>query len=103
MSEAPFADHWPAPTQGPGPHGERRTIELWRVRGASDELRGLVFETSFGHALGLELDTELVLLFLQPSLDSLMAYADRVRAALQGQGWALVEDASIQRRGYAAQ
>ena len=31
-------------------------IELWRLRGATDDLRGLAFETSFGYALGLELD-----------------------------------------------
>jgi hypothetical protein len=62
-------------------------LELWRVRGATDELRGLAIETSFGYALGLELDHELVLLHLQPSLDVLVAYADRIEAALLAQGW----------------
>jgi hypothetical protein len=62
-------------------------LELWRVRGASDDLRGLAIETSFGYALGLELDRELVLLHLQPSLEVLVAYADRIEAALLAQGW----------------
>jgi hypothetical protein len=62
-------------------------LELWRVRGASDDLRGLAIDTSFGYALGLELDHELVLLHLQPSLEVLMAYANRIQAALLAQGW----------------
>jgi hypothetical protein len=57
------------------------------VRGASDDLRGLAIETSFGYALGLELDRELGLLHLQPSLEVLVAYADRIEAALLAQGW----------------
>jgi len=61
--------------------------ELWRVRGATDDLRGLAIETSFGYALGLELDQELILLHLQPSLEVLVAYADRIEAALLAQGW----------------
>jgi hypothetical protein len=61
--------------------------ELWRVRGATDDLRGLAIETSFGFAFGLVLDEELVLLHLQPSLDVLVAYADRLEAALLAQGW----------------
>jgi hypothetical protein len=78
------------------PHGPmaRRTprpIVLWRLRGATDDLRGLAIETSFGYALGLELDTELVLLHLQPSLECLIAQADRLVAALVGQGWKIVE------------
>ena len=77
-------------------------IELWRLHGATDDLRGLAFETSFGYALGLELDAELVLLHLQPTLESVIAYADRIQAALQAQGWAPVEDSSIQRSRYAA-
>jgi hypothetical protein len=103
MSDARSADR--------GPVGARRSdcrrrepppIELWRLRGATDDLRGLAFETSFGYALGLELDAELVLLHLQPTLESVVAYADRIQAALQAQGWALVEDSSIQRSRYAA-
>src|SRR4029079_8460677 len=82
--------------------GEPPPIELWRLRGATDELRGLAFETSFGYALGLELDAELVLLHLQPTLDVLVTYAYRIQAALQAQGWALIEDSSIQRSRYAA-
>ena len=64
-----------------------RPLELWRIRGAADDLRGLAIETSFGYALGLELDEELVLLHLQPSLEVLVAYADRIEAALLAQGW----------------
>ncbi len=70
----------PPPT-APGPR------ELWRARGATDDLRALAIETSFGYALGLELDQELVLLHLQPSLEVLVAYADRIEAALLAQGW----------------
>jgi hypothetical protein len=64
-----------------------RPLELWRARGATDDLRALAIETSFGYALGLELDNELVLLHLQPSLEVLIAYADRIEAALLAQGW----------------
>ena len=69
------------PTRQPVP------LELWRLRGATDELRGLVIETSYGYALGLELDHELVLLHLQPSVEVLVAYADRMEAALLAHGW----------------
>ena len=64
-----------------------RPLELWCLRGATDELRGLAIETSFGYALGLELDHELVLMHLQPSLDALVANADRIESALLAQGW----------------
>ena len=67
-----------------------RPIELWRLRGATDDLRGLAIETSFGYALGLELDAELVLLHLQPSLDSLVTTAERIETALIAQGWQLI-------------
>ena len=66
--------------------------ELWRLRGATDDLRGLAIETSFGYALGLELDRELVLLSLQPSLDTLVTAADRLELALLAQGWQRVAD-----------
>ena len=66
--------------------------ELWRLRGATDDLRGLAIETSFGYALGLELDHELVLLHLQPSLDTLVTAADRLELALLAQGWQRVTD-----------
>jgi hypothetical protein len=69
-------------------------MELWRLRGSTDELRGLACETSFGYALGLELDAELVLFHLQPTLDEVIAYADRIQAALTTQGWRVVEDSS---------
>jgi hypothetical protein len=64
-----------------------RSEELWRLRGATDDLRLLSIETSFGYAFGLELDRELVLLHLQPSQEVLVAYADRIHAALLRQGW----------------
>lgn len=102
MSEARSADRARWRTRRDRRDHEPPPIELWRLRGATDELRGLAFETSFGYALGLELDAELVLLHLQPTLESLVAYADRIHAALQAQGWALVEHASNQRSRYAA-
>jgi hypothetical protein len=64
--------------------------ELWRLHGATDDLRGLAIKTSFGYALGLELDAELVLLHLQPSLDSLVATAERIETALIAQGWSVI-------------
>ena len=64
-----------------------RPLELWCLRGATDDLRGLAVETSFGYALGIELDHELILLHLQPSLEVLVAYADRIESALLAQGW----------------
>jgi len=64
-----------------------RPIELWRLHGATDDLRGLAIETSYGYALGLELDAELVLLHLQPSLEWLVACAERIESALIAQGW----------------
>jgi hypothetical protein len=67
-------------------------LELWRLRGAADDLRGLAIETSFGYALGLELDTELIVLYLQPSLEYLVAYAERIEAALIAQGWASITE-----------
>lgn len=76
----------PSTDQRRAPH----PIELWRLRGATDDLRGLAIETSFGYALGLELDAELVLLHLQPSLDSLVAKAERIESALMAQGWHVI-------------
>ena len=102
MSEARSADYGPAGARRDRRRREPPPIELWRLRGATDDLRGLAFETSFGYALGLELDAELVLLHLQPTLESVVAYADRIQAALQAQGWALVGDSSIQRSRNAA-
>lgn len=66
--------------------------ELWRLRGSVDDLRALAIETSFGHALALELDHEIVLLHLQPSIEVLVGYADRIEAALLAQGWQRVND-----------
>ena len=67
-----------------------RPMELWRLRGATDDLRGLAIETSYGYALGLELDAELVLLHLQPNLEALVATAERIETALIAQGWQLI-------------
>jgi hypothetical protein len=50
-----------------------QAITLSRLRGATDDLDCLAVETSFGYALDLELDTELVLLHLQPTLECLVA------------------------------
>jgi len=69
-------------------------LELWRIRGTTDDLRGLAIATSFGYALGLELDAELVLLHLQPSLEVLVAYADRIESALLAQGWRRIDHVS---------
>jgi hypothetical protein len=66
-------------------------MELWRFRGARDELRGLAIETSFGYAFGLELATELVLFHLFRNLESMVACADRVETALVAQGWEPVD------------
>jgi hypothetical protein len=76
-----------SPTERPR---DAHLIELWRLRGATDDLRGLAIETSYGYALGLELDAELVLLHLQPSLDSLVAIAERIETALIAQGWQVI-------------
>jgi hypothetical protein len=61
--------------------------ELWRLRGATDDLRGLAVETSFGFALALELAGEVILLHLQPSLGALVVFAWRLEIALRAQGW----------------
>jgi hypothetical protein len=68
-------------------------MELWRFRGARDELRGLAIETSFGYAFGLELATELVLFHLYRNLESMVACADRVETALLAQGWEPIDGA----------
>ena len=83
-----------AETDGPVTRSPSRPLELWRIRGATDDLRGLAIETSFGYALGLELDSELVLLHLQPSLEVLVAYADRIESALLAQGWRRIDHVS---------
>jgi hypothetical protein len=89
MNETASADRSrPSPSTDPRP--TPHAIELWRLRGATDDLRGLAIETSYGYALGLELDTELVLLHLQPSLDALAEKAERIEAALMAQGWRVI-------------
>jgi hypothetical protein len=76
---------------------DRCTVELWRLHGATELLRALAIETSYGDALALELDSEVVLLHLQPDEDSLIANADHYRAILIAQGWQ-VDEQSSQRR-----
>ena len=81
----------PSATRSIGPSPDvPQPIVLWQLRGAADDLRGLAIETAFGYALGLELADELVLLHLQSSLESLVAYAARIEAALLAQGWRLI-------------
>ena len=93
MSEMPAADRSRARPPSSARRGRSpRPIVLWRLRGATDDLRGLAVETSFGYALGLELDAELVLLHLQPTLECLVAYADRIESALVAQGWQVIEE-----------
>jgi hypothetical protein len=79
-----------------------RSTVLWRLHGATDDLRGLAIETSFGYALGLELDSELVLLHLQRNFDSLVAYAARLESALIKQGWKTVEEPQTERSSHAS-
>jgi hypothetical protein len=69
-----------------------RPIELWRLRGATAELRGLVFETSYGYAFGLELAAELVLFHLLRNIESLVAYGERLERALIAQGWQVIDE-----------
>src|SRR3954471_14575861 len=73
-------------------HASAAPIVIWSIRGATDDLRGLAIETSFGYALGLELASELVLLHLQPNLEVLVAYAERIETALLAQGWRRIDD-----------
>ena len=89
MPERPAAERSPHPPSTERLRGTR-PIELWRLRGATDDLRVLAIETSYGYALGLELDTELVLLHLQPDLDAVVAKAKRIETALIAQGWQVI-------------
>jgi hypothetical protein len=47
----------------------------------------LAVDTSFGHALALELDDELILLLLQRDWDTLLAYAARLHRCLIDLRW----------------
>ena len=89
MHDQPSADQSP---QRPFTDRSHRPppIELWRLRGEKDDLRVLAIETSYGYALGLELDTELLLMYLQPSLETLVATAERIERALSAQGWHVI-------------
>jgi|SRR5258708_875048 len=99
MLEQPFPSLPGHPHPAIIPSGNVR--ELWRMRGATDDLCGLAIETSFGHAFALELDHELVLLHLQPSIDVLIAYAERIQSALLAQGWQGVSPQSFIRKDHA--
>jgi len=92
MRDKPGSDRCGEPPASANVNGRApRPLVLRRLRGATDVLRLLAVETSFGYALGLELDAELVLLHLQPSLKSLIAYADRIESALIAQGWRVLD------------
>jgi hypothetical protein len=89
MNNLASADESPHPSSTERPRGTP-PIELWRLRGATVDLRGLAIETSYGYALGLELDTELLIQLLQPSLDVLVAKAERIETALIALGWRVI-------------
>ena len=79
-----------SPDSAPKPRSRKpRLIELWRLHRATDDLRGLAIETSFGYAFGLELDAELIVLDLHPTLEALVATSDRFETALIRRGWQL--------------
>jgi hypothetical protein len=92
MRETPRSDHHRAGSLATHRSHASRAIVLWRLRGATDELIGLAFQTSFGCALGLELDTELLLFHLQPNMECLLAYSKRIESALIAQGWSAIAD-----------
>lgn len=62
-------------------------IPLWHLRGALEELACIARPTSWGYALGLELGGDLILLELQPSVETLVDKAARLEAWLITQGW----------------
>jgi hypothetical protein len=64
-----------------------RPLVLWRLRGDAEDLVCAAIENSFGHALALTLAGELILLDLQPSIDHLVATADRLERWLLSRGW----------------
>jgi hypothetical protein len=64
-----------------------RPLILWRLRGDVEDLACAAIENSFGHALALTLAGELILLDLQPSIDHLVATADRLERWLLSRGW----------------
>ena len=65
----------------PAPARERRG-----PLGAPDDRHELAFDTSFGHALGLELARERVRLRVQPRVNSLVTVADRLGHRVAGEG-----------------
>jgi len=92
MNEMAFADQSAGRPTSSTHRLRVQAVTLWRLRGATDDLDCLAVETSFGYALALELDTELVLLHLQPTLECLVAYADRIESALVAQGWQVIDE-----------
>ena len=57
------------------------------MRGETDDLVCAAITTSYGHALGLTLGGELILLELQPSLEHLVATSERLERWLVSRGW----------------
>lgn len=68
-----------------------RPLILWRLHGDVEDLVCAAVENSFGHALALTLAGELILLDLQPSIDQLVASADRLERWLLSRGWTHVD------------
>jgi hypothetical protein len=67
-------------------------MPLWRLRRDAKNLACLVVETSFGYALRFDFDGELVWWELQPTLEGLVASADRTESALVARGWQVIEE-----------
>jgi hypothetical protein len=67
-------------------------IELWRLRSPRGELRGLGVETPLGHVFFVEPITDTVLARLHPSAKAMVAFAERVKAALVAEDWKAVEE-----------
>ena len=82
-------------SRGQPPYGEgpllSRPIVLWRYRGEKKDLRGLVFVTSVGYRFELDLAGKLIWFHLQPNLERLVDFADRLEAALLELGWRAIE------------
>lgn len=71
-----------------------RPLVLWRLHGDVEDLVCAAIENSFGHALALTLAGELILLDLQPSIDHLVATANRLERWLLSRGWTHVDRTS---------
>ena len=67
-------------------------IELWRLRCPRGEIRGLAVQTAFGHVFFLDPITDTVLARLHPTAKAMVAFAERVKAALVAEDWQVVEE-----------